>query len=301
MTQGFLVGIALSFIYLPSISLPALWFSNNKAFAVGVVASGSGIGGFVAAPVLRIVMDHVGFRWALIILAMVNGVMGTLAIVLIRMPPDTHDKPPTHLRQYLQSLYASLALFKDAQFTLLFVMGLFVSLGYYVPYFLLAIYAVSVGLTAWQGALLLGVLNGSCALGRIVLGYAADRWGRLNMLILALVTAALGCLVIWTFSTSFGMLLLFSGVFGIGISGVTIASVICADLFGLDKLATVTGLQSTSYGITTLVGTPLATVMISATQSYVLAILFSGGMILLGASAVVIIRFRIDRRLLVAI
>jgi MFS family permease len=238
----------------------------------------------VASPLLSSVMDGFGFRWCLYLLALVNSVMGIVALVLVRMP-DSIVREKTSFKQYAVQLGRSLSIFGNAQFTLLFVMGLLVSLGYYVPYFLLDMYAVSVGVSAWQGALLLGVLNGCTALGRVMLGYGADKVGHLPMLIASLFVAGCACLVLWTLATSFVWLLVFSIVFGLGISGVTVASVICADLFGTDKLATVTGLQSMSYGITTLVGTPLATVMISATDSYLGAILFAGGMLVLGGVA----------------
>jgi MFS family permease len=273
LSQGLLCGVASSFTYFAAITLPALWFPDNKAFAVGIAASGSGIGGMVASPLLSSVMDGFGFRWCLYLLALVNSVMGIVALVLVRMP-DSIVREKTSFKQYAVQLGRSLSIFGNAQFTLLFVMGLLVSLGYYVPYFLLDMYAVSVGVSAWQGALLLGVLNGCTALGRVMLGYGADKVGHLPMLIASLFVAGCACLVLWTLATSFVWLLVFSIVFGLGISGVTVASVICADLFGTDKLAT-----------TTLVGTPLATVMISATDSYLGAILFAGGMLVLGGVA----------------
>ena len=133
----------------------------------------------------------------------------------------------------LRSMFA-LSLFKDARFSALFIAGFVTSLGYLVPFFLLPIYAQHVGIDATRAALLVGILNGSSALGRLAMGVIADAFGRLLILFLSLVASAASCAFLWTFATSFQILIAFAILYGVAIGGfVSLLPVLLADLFGI--------------------------------------------------------------------
>ncbi len=58
--------------YFPIISITPIYFDRHRAFAMGFVLAGSGLGGLVMALVLQFLLDHYGIHWALRILGIWN-------------------------------------------------------------------------------------------------------------------------------------------------------------------------------------------------------------------------------------
>jgi MFS family permease len=56
LAQGITVGLGIGTIFLPSVSIIPQWFQRRRAFATGIVISGSSIGGICfpskSAPVI---------------------------------------------------------------------------------------------------------------------------------------------------------------------------------------------------------------------------------------------------------
>jgi hypothetical protein len=89
-------------------------------------------------------------------------------------------------------------------------------------------------MTSSQGAVILALSSAFNSVGRLVAGYVivhylyilrityvffiyrylGDRIGDMNVIVLYSWCAGLSCLLMWTFATSFGLLLGFSAVFG---------------------------------------------------------------------------------------
>ncbi|KAF9377041.1 hypothetical protein CPB97_010454 [Podila verticillata] len=141
-----------------------------------------------------------------------------------------------------------------------------------------AAFAVFHGETATTGALLIGILNGASLLGRLSLGFVTDRVGRINMLFICALISGLSILCIWSVATTVPVLTAFAVVYGFTCGGYfsVIPSVI-ADIYGLDRLTTVTGLLYGSIGFGYLIGSPVSGYLLDITKpntSYVLAIFY---------------------------
>lgn len=106
-------------------------------------------------------------------------------------------------------------LFRDAEFLALSAWSVF-SIGYVILSFSLPAYALSIGLTTQQGAIIGSILNLAQAVGRPCIGYFSDRAGRINMTAIASLACGLACLCIWIAARSFAVVVLFaifSGLF----------------------------------------------------------------------------------------
>jgi MFS family permease len=68
-THGVMVGMGGSLVYIPILAAPSQWFEKRRAFVAGLAIAGSGVGGMVLAPVVQILLEKVGFRWTLRLLA----------------------------------------------------------------------------------------------------------------------------------------------------------------------------------------------------------------------------------------
>jgi predicted MFS family arabinose efflux permease len=93
-----------------------------------------------------------------------------------------------------------------------------------------AAYAVHIGLSEDQGALILGLSNASSFVGRILLGIIADHISNTKTLLFCSWGCVISIMVFWTFAKSFGMLALMGTTFCLFIGkciGVCAESVVC--------------------------------------------------------------------------
>ncbi|KAF9305477.1 hypothetical protein BGZ74_010143, partial [Mortierella antarctica] len=57
-SQGLLFGIGSSLVYFAAVSAPSHWFGKRRGLAMGLAASGSGLGGFFLAPLTQYLIDR---------------------------------------------------------------------------------------------------------------------------------------------------------------------------------------------------------------------------------------------------
>jgi predicted MFS family arabinose efflux permease len=143
-----------------------------------------------------------------------------------------------------------------------------------------------------QGAILIGLINGSSGFGRIMLGLNSDIFGQLNTLWVCLSLAASSILLIWPLSTNFGGLIFFSLMYGFFAGGfISLLPTCIVQLFGTKDIGTITGMVYTGFFFGNLCGPPLSGAMIDAlttvdpstglqTINYIPSIIFSGVCIL---------------------
>lgn len=105
-------------------------------------------------------------------------------------------------------------LFKDGRFILLAISGAMGTFPLLVPPFFIPLYADTLGLSRFTGALLLAGWNLSSAVGRLGFGLFGDRFGPVNSLLLSFIFNALSLLAIWPVSTSLAPLTVFAVVNG---------------------------------------------------------------------------------------
>jgi len=72
LAYGILGGIGYGFIYLPAVVIVSFYFDKKQAFATGIAVCGSGIGNFVLAPLIRLLVSRYGWRLSIALLAGVN-------------------------------------------------------------------------------------------------------------------------------------------------------------------------------------------------------------------------------------
>ncbi|XP_047233571.1 monocarboxylate transporter 12-B-like [Girardinichthys multiradiatus] len=68
-SMGILTGLGFALCYTPAIALVGCYFQRRKALAYGIAMSGSGIGTFVLAPVVQVLIDLYSWRGALLVLS----------------------------------------------------------------------------------------------------------------------------------------------------------------------------------------------------------------------------------------
>ncbi|RKP22803.1 major facilitator superfamily domain-containing protein [Syncephalis pseudoplumigaleata] len=295
LTQGLMFGLGTSFAFYPVVSAPARWFDRRRGFVTGIAMSGSGLGGMALAPITRKLIDVVGVAWTLRCLAAVAE-----QAIDVQDVDATTVSAPVGSRQWLWTRI------KHPAFLGLWITNIFGSLGYLVPFYYIPSYAASVGYSKTDGAMLVGIMNGASALGRIGLGWAADYVGRINMYVGSVAAGGLVCLAIWLPSTGMAPLVVFSLLYGMFMGGfAALTPVVITVVFGMDGLSTIIGMIFASSGVSNLIGSPIAGAILDATKEqhgYMLLILYAGIMVLCGAiMAALLVRQKMTRHWLVRI
>ncbi|KAM6922912.1 monocarboxylate transporter 12-B-like isoform 1-T1 [Lycodopsis pacificus] len=81
---GIITGLGFALSYTPAIAMVGRYFSERKALAYGIAMSGSGIGTFVLAPVVQLLLERYSWRGALLIL---GGLVSNLCVCGALMRP----------------------------------------------------------------------------------------------------------------------------------------------------------------------------------------------------------------------
>ncbi|XP_056120258.1 monocarboxylate transporter 12 [Rhinichthys klamathensis goyatoka] len=84
LTLGVLTGVGFALSYTPAIAMVGSYFSERKALAYGIAMSGSGIGTFILAPAVQLLIEFFSWRGALLIL---GGLVSHLCVCGALMRP----------------------------------------------------------------------------------------------------------------------------------------------------------------------------------------------------------------------
>jgi MFS family permease len=194
LTQGLLFGLGSSLLYFPILSAAPEYFNTHRGSAMGFILSGAGIGGLVFSPLIRALITGIGPRWTLRFLCFLNLII-SMPIAITASPSRFMGRRRTHVDLKLALkpafLFSVGAAFLQAG-------------GNGLPLTFLPEYSVALGYSASFGATLLAVSNGVNSVSRVVTGYAGDKWGRQNTLILTVILSVCSVVGFWLTSTAAG-------------------------------------------------------------------------------------------------
>ncbi|KAJ2026158.1 hypothetical protein GGI06_000289 [Coemansia sp. S85] len=249
-TEGAIFGFGTGMLFGPSSTAPARWFTKRRGLATGIAVTGAGVGGLVIAPLTESLIHSVGVEWSLRISAIYVMALGSLACFFMRVP--FQDKTRT-LKNF--DWHA----FGDMRFATNAGMMFFVAAGYIVPYAFLPEFWVSKGISSQTASVLIAASNGASLFGRVLAGFTADYLGVLNTLVLLLGITSFSCFVLWPFATNVGVGVVMSIFYGFGTGGYwALTPLVAAKLFGVDRLASISGIISTTSAVASWIGSPVA-------------------------------------------
>jgi MFS family permease len=266
---------------LPSQVLLSRWFDRDRGKAMGFAYLGIGIGGALVPLLAHRLTNAFGWHTALIVLGVLMVVVAFPSPLFVREWPEGAALPAA------AELVPIGPVLRTPAFYLLLVgsmcsigavggtmqnLKLYLSLDRQYPQGLIA------------GVLSL-VLVGSLV-GRVLMGYLADRWPRqrVMLLIYSLVAASIPILFLGSGTTS---LYVFALAFGIGLGGdYMIIPLMAADLFGVKALGRLLGIVLTGDGIAESVMPMVVAGIRDRTGSYAPGFAVLVGLAVLGAIAV---------------
>ncbi len=293
---GVIIGTGMSGAFVPIASTVARWFVKRRGAMTGIVIAGSGVGGLIAPPLANWLISIYDWRVSYIILGSMTLVAVILFAQLLRRDPAQMGLTPHGESKEEMELKGSAKVFSlreaasGRQFWLALSMYLCLGFSWYAILVHIAPYATDLEFSAATAANILATAGGAGIIGRLVLGWAADRIGNRQVFIIGfvLMTAALFWLIP---ATEAWALYLSAAIFGFATGGCAAsASPLVAELFGLRSHSLILGVINFGYCIGAAAGPFLAGYIFDVTSSYNVAFLVSAAVSVMGLILSVILR-----------
>ena len=157
--------------FYPTISSISHYFDRRRGLAVGIIVAGSSAGGIVWPLSLAALFRSVGFPWAMRICGFVC--LGVLVPSWFFIKPRVKTAKQPELTGNDISY-----MFKDRTYSLFVAAMFFIMWSLFIPLYYLPVYGLKLGMSDVMANNLLAILNAGSLVGRVLLGVAADRFGR---------------------------------------------------------------------------------------------------------------------------
>ncbi|GAA5956198.1 hypothetical protein JCM3765_005487 [Sporobolomyces pararoseus] len=274
------MGIALGAMFSPCLSVLGTYFKRKRAFVVGVAASGTAVGAVAFPIMLERLFARVGFKLAILYLAILQAVVLAVANVITR-PRQLASTTSSAPRAPLGPVLRKIARQPSAWLVYLGTFGIMIAL--FIPLFYIVTYARDVAKNELLADYAIAIINATAFFARVGSGLIADRFGVFNtavpcgVLVGVMTFALLG-------ATSTAPLAVFLVLFGIaqGSFIAISASTFMALSEDISEIGLRSGLGFFAIGLASLIGSPVAGALLKATGGYTAACAFGGSCALAG-------------------
>ncbi|CAE7169739.1 unnamed protein product [Rhizoctonia solani] len=280
--QGIAIGLASGFLFGPTIAVVSHWFRARRGLALGVLASGSSIGGTVIPIAVRKLIPMVGFKWAMRIIGFILLFVLSIAILTLRrrLPPKKVSGGLLNLKAFLHIPYTIYVLASVVSF-----LGLYTVLTY------LEVYGTEIGLPEDFAFYMIPIANAASLFGRVGSGLVSDRIGPINTLIPSTLVAGV-CTYAWPFARNKGSLIALACIYGTA-CGVFVGMLATpvAKMGGMDDVGRRTGMLMTVIAAGAVAGPPISGAIRDTTGSFVDVGYYAGSMIILCVLLLICVKF----------
>jgi OFA family oxalate/formate antiporter-like MFS transporter len=286
LTYGVVGGFGTGIIYVGVIGLMVRWFPDRRGLATGLAAAGYGFGAFFTTIPIGNMIAASGYQHTLVVWGLVQGIVGILAALGLRMPPSGYvprgyDAEIARKEMQSKHSYTPLEMLRNPIFYLLFVMMTMMSTGGLMVVLNIAPFAKQYGVAGVEIATLplFGVVTAlgfSLTLSRVTngltrpfFGWVSDHIGREATMALAFTLEAVAILVLFAYIDRPVLFVILSGLvfFGWGEIFSLFPSTL-TDTFGPEHAVTNYGFLYIAQGVGSILGGPAAAKLHDATGSW---------------------------------
>jgi MFS family permease len=276
LTYGLGVGAGAACAYVPTLAIIGGWFVKRRNTALGIAAAGTGCGMLVLPWLSAALIDRYGWRLADVILGAGATALLLLCAVVVASPPVARTAVNRPLGK----------VFRSREFAMLYISWIFATTALFIPFVFLPVFAHDHGAGDVAASALLSLLGGMSILSRLGTGALSDRIGTLRLFKLSVFIMSASFLL-WLMFTTYGWLVAFSLVLGLGY-GLRIALMpsVLIEFFGLQNQGAVLGTFFTAGAVSALLGPLLAGFVVDYMGSYQWGIALALGMGTIGFIAI---------------
>ncbi|KAF1973118.1 putative MFS monocarboxylate transporter [Bimuria novae-zelandiae CBS 107.79] len=251
LTQGVVMGLGTGCLFTPTTGVIASHFDKRRGLAMGIVSTGSTIGGIIFPVMFHKLVDSAGYGWTIRAIAFLMLALSILPVCSMRVRVKTPSSGNG----------LDIGAFRDPGFSF-FAIAMFVGyLGLYIPFFYIQLYSLEErSIVGGLNVYTLPIMNAAGLLGRLALGYLGDRIGPLNAFMLS--AWACGALVFaWSGMETKDSVIAFCVLYGFFSSGLitlpatVVAQNLCPDIrqYGVRMM-----LHLVPAALGLLIGNPIA-------------------------------------------
>jgi MFS family permease len=264
------------------------WFPTARGAVNGVAFSGMGLGIFLFAPLAALLVERIGWRWAMAGLGMGAGLLLLPAVALPpRRLPDSSPVPAPGPARSEEGPGLAAAVWTP-RFWCFAAAFFFTPVSNFMVTTHQVAHIVEAGIEPQRAAAAFGTVGLLSAVGRVTFGALSDRWGRVPTALLSYVATAGGTLallllapgspgwLLWAYVLPFGLTL--------GARGPIVAA-LTADVYRGRSFGAVLGVITFGNRVGSAIGPWLGGVIYDVTGSYRLAFAVSIAALSLAAGA----------------
>ncbi|MGE3960241.1 MAG: MFS transporter [Dehalococcoidia bacterium] len=273
----------------------ATWFRRRRARAMSFMTVGAGLGG-VMVVVFAYLVDELGWRTALKIIALLILVVGLTASRFVRSRPRDHHQPMDGIplaegevaKHYDWGIPPRIAIRTRgfAFFSLAIILAQLGSAGFIVhqiPYM-----EITIGLSTTAAGATATFFTLTSIVGRLGFGYLGDRMDKRYVLALALALMGTGELAL-VLAENVWQALLAVALIAPGFGGIVpVRPAMLADYFGTKYFGQINGWGRLMFTTGGAVGAWLVGYLFDVTGGYTAAWLIAGGVVLVGVPSILL-------------
>lgn len=247
--QGMVIGICCGMISSPIPAIISHWFNKRRSLALGVMTTGSAIGGVILPIATSRLIDLIGFRWTMRVVALIELVM----LTIVNLTLKRRIQPPKNAGPFF-----AWHDFKKPAFNVFTIAGIINLLGFYTVTTYIDLSATRAGIPASFSFYLVAISNAGGGLGRVVSGILADQFGALNITVLMTLLCAVTT-YIWPFVTTKGGLIVIALVYGFSCGGfIALVAVPLVMMGDIRDSGSRTGIYMTCIAFGVVAGPPIS-------------------------------------------
>ncbi|XP_026998923.1 monocarboxylate transporter 9a isoform X2 [Tachysurus fulvidraco] len=316
-SYGIVVGLGCGLVYAATLTIICQYFDKRRGLALGIVTTGSSVGGFIYASMQNKLIERYGLDGCLLIvgglalnLLVCAGPMRPLNLpgyyikekALMSTEEPICDKeletesPLEHqtlvriikkrLQPHTQYIYVMCECFREPSFVALCISIFLYSLGGIAPVLFIEDVAQSQGLLEHVSNIpLVSITTAAAGVGKLALGMLADMSWVNSLQLYAMTVTALGAtLLVVPMWKSYAGLQVLSASIGFFSGNWSITSYVTTRLVGIERLGQAHGLLMCFGGFGIILGPPVVGSFFDWTQSYDLAFYFAGCCLVAGGT-----------------
>ncbi|KAI6083083.1 MFS general substrate transporter [Hypoxylon rubiginosum] len=270
LSQGIVSAVGMSAVFNSAMNSVIGWFLKKRAAALGIMVSGSSLGGVVLPIMMNHLIPQIGFPWTIRAIGFMFLALCGFACATIksRLPPR---KKPFNILDYARPL-------REPAFVCVVCGGFFFFWGMFLPFNYIELQATDQGIDASIVPYLLPIINAVSIPGRIMPGFLGDRFGRFNVMIFISGLSGIITLALWVPGKSTATTVVYGAVFGFASGGfISLLPACIAQISDLREIGTRTGIAFFASALGALTGSPIGGAIVSAQNGSFLGLqLFCG-------------------------
>jgi len=279
LTYGVGVGIACGLTYSTIAPTARKWFSDRPGFAVSIAVMGFGLAAVVFAPLKKGMISYWGVDGTLFVIGIFVSIVAFVGARLVKNPPENWNPPKS--KESINDKEEKIDVvprefIKTPRFYMLWLALASVIGGGLTAIGLLTAYGeLELGLAPAFAALAVSFYSLANGLGRPVMGWLADRWGTIKVMIGVYTIQAIVFIIFPWAATTPLTLFICSLLLGLGYASTfALFPVVVAAASGTKHLGMNYGLVFSAFGlgaITSLIGSWLLDITGSFNSAFLLA------------------------------